>query len=274
MALSGVELRTVKACGEDWGAMQGGGRARFCAACEKTVHDVAKMSPREVERLALRAVMGEEVCARLTRRSDGELVTLEARGGRVVGTAAGVVMAAAVAVGSAAAQETKPLAVEEDYPPCEPLLANPPGTANYGVVHGCWKLQPPATVTGRVLRPDGSPVSGGLLLVRGERGETLYVLDEIGTFEIHEEPGTYQLMLQTKADEARRIGGVKLHEGYQSFGDVKMLAGQDGLVTDEINVTMGAMVSTVSRMPWWAPFRHPVGYARYVGRRLRRNFGE
>jgi hypothetical protein len=180
-------------------------------------------------------------------------------------------MAAAVAVGSAAAQEVRPagsaeVAASGEYPECGPL----PKDLN-AVVHGCWKPQPPATVTGRVLRPDGTPVTGGLLRVSAPGvGSTLYVLDEIGSFELHEQPGTYEIRLQTGEAEGRLISEVELHAGRQEFGDVRTLAGQPDEA--EVVVTLGEVAGIKVRTAYW--LRHPVMYARYVGYRVRRGLSK
>ena len=259
MGLNQIELRTSKPCSEDWGAMRGDARARHCEVCAKTVHDLARMPPKDVERLALRAAAGEAVCARITRRANGELVTLEDRPGLFGARAA---MAVAMVAGMpAAAQSVK---VDDDPLP----LCGPIPTELGAVVKGCQKVQPPADVTGRVLRPDGSPVSSGLIYVSQEsKGGTLYVLDELGTFELHEEPGTYEITLQTKADEAQRISTVELHAGYQSFGDVRTRVNVPGLNDYTTYTTVGEVV-LVARWSWKGRFRHPVLYAKYILRSL------
>jgi len=58
-------------CESPWGDMEGEGRRRFCAECERHVHDFATMQPAEIEGL-LQAYHGR-LCARLTRRH-GRLV--------------------------------------------------------------------------------------------------------------------------------------------------------------------------------------------------------
>jgi Carboxypeptidase regulatory-like domain len=61
-------------CTESWAAMTGDSRHRHCAACDRQVHDFAYMTPNEIECLVART--GGNLCGRLTRRSDGSLVTL------------------------------------------------------------------------------------------------------------------------------------------------------------------------------------------------------
>jgi hypothetical protein len=236
MALSGVELRTAKACSEDWAAMQGGVRSRYCSACEKTVHDVAKMTPRDVERLALRAAMGEEVCARLTRDAAGELVTLEARGGGFAGKAAGVVMAAVVAVGSAAAQ-------------------------------GVTNEKPLAMLTGRLVNDDGSAVKGPMaypfVLLRDESGVNhAGRIAPDGTFSVWAPAGAYDVYTP---GYGVLVKNAVLHSGPQSVGDVRP-AKDEGVI---YTTSGGALAARLNGRYW---LRHPVRFVQVLGRRVKASF--
>ncbi|MDX1997630.1 MAG: carboxypeptidase-like regulatory domain-containing protein [Thermoanaerobaculia bacterium] len=70
-------LTVAEPCPEPWETMAGDGATRHCARCNRSVHDFAALSPREIERL-LRHSRGQ-VCGRLTRRPDGQLLTREER---------------------------------------------------------------------------------------------------------------------------------------------------------------------------------------------------
>jgi Carboxypeptidase regulatory-like domain len=66
-------LTVTTPCTEPWESMAGDGATRHCARCNRSVHDFAALSPREIEILLLRT--RGRVCGRLTRRPDGQLVT-------------------------------------------------------------------------------------------------------------------------------------------------------------------------------------------------------
>jgi hypothetical protein len=70
-------LTVAEPCPEPWETMAGDGATRHCARCNRSVHDFAALSPLEIERL-LRRGRGQ-VCGRLTRRPDGQLLTREER---------------------------------------------------------------------------------------------------------------------------------------------------------------------------------------------------
>lgn len=62
---SHVELRTP--CGEDWDAMAGGDEIRRCVRCDRDVHDLDLMAPRNVAELLLD---GSDGCVRFRRPDD------------------------------------------------------------------------------------------------------------------------------------------------------------------------------------------------------------
>lgn len=66
-------LRVVKPCSASWAAMTGEGAQRHCAACDRQVHDLARLTPEEIERLI--AAENGRLCGRLTRAPGGHLVT-------------------------------------------------------------------------------------------------------------------------------------------------------------------------------------------------------
>src|SRR5262245_25879989 len=72
------KLRVIAPCSQDWNAMAGDDRARFCSRCDLTVHDLSAMP--EADARALLAGEAERMCVRFAVRPDGTVVT--GRGGR------------------------------------------------------------------------------------------------------------------------------------------------------------------------------------------------
>jgi Carboxypeptidase regulatory-like domain len=70
------QLKVVSPCSTDWDRMSGDERKRFCSECDKFVYDFSQMTRRQVE--AIVSIHRGRMCARITRRTDGSLVTLEA----------------------------------------------------------------------------------------------------------------------------------------------------------------------------------------------------
>jgi hypothetical protein len=64
-----------KSCPASWNAMVGDRKSRFCAHCQKHVHDLSAMSRDEAETLVCQSA--GDLCIRLTRAADGQLVTLD-----------------------------------------------------------------------------------------------------------------------------------------------------------------------------------------------------
>jgi hypothetical protein len=69
------QLKVVSPCSTDWDRMSGDEKKRFCSECDKFVYDFSKMTRRQVE--AIVSIHQGRMCARITRRPDGSLLTLE-----------------------------------------------------------------------------------------------------------------------------------------------------------------------------------------------------
>ena len=231
--------------------MRGSSQARRCGVCEKTVHDLAHLTAGKVEVLAMRAAAGDAVCARITRRSDGELMMRQEREIAGRSYAGAVVLSAALTAGLPAAGQT---------PQGSTLVAEAGPHASAELVR-VEEHPAEAIITGRLLKPDGTPVEAGLIYISG----SFYVADDRGRFELHAAPGTYDVAVQTGPRQAEHMPSVVLHEGKQSFGDVRTLANQADLL-DSYSTTGGVMKSTV-RWSWRGRLRHPVLYLRSVARR-------
>lgn len=62
-------------CTMDWDQMDGDGRHRYCARCEKQVYNIAAMT--RCEAIDLIGGGTDRICARIYRRPDGTVVTRE-----------------------------------------------------------------------------------------------------------------------------------------------------------------------------------------------------
>ncbi len=111
LALDVIEV--AEPCREDWDAMRGDERVRFCGLCHRDVYNLAGMSRDEAERLVTESE--DRVCVRFVRRADGTVTTSDCapdrlaamrRGARrsltLAGAAVAGVFALVGAVGAAA----------------------------------------------------------------------------------------------------------------------------------------------------------------------------
>ncbi len=69
------QLQVATPCEMSWDVMRGNDKARFCDSCQKHVYNFAAMTTEEG--LALITQTEGEFCGRLTRRSDGMLMTAD-----------------------------------------------------------------------------------------------------------------------------------------------------------------------------------------------------
>jgi hypothetical protein len=88
-----LKLSVLSPCSEDWNAMRGDERVRFCGQCRQNVYNLAAMTEAEA-----RALVGgdKQACVRMFLRGDGTAITrsclpmIEAARGRVLALAAGL----------------------------------------------------------------------------------------------------------------------------------------------------------------------------------------
>ena len=269
----------AKPCEESWTAMEGGSRQRHCQLCDRQVHNFAAMTPREIERLVLKS--DGKLCARITRREDGSLVTLEAQ--PRVSIAAQVAVSASLALSAiAGAAQT----VSERPSPEAKASTSFIGTVDIsatgnglepipGEVHAQIDENPPepardAILTGTVLRPDGSePVANATIRLRGF-GELVVEAksDQTGRFRIVVPPGTYDVIIRQNVLFGTKVSAATLHSGEQSLEAIKThfyYVHDDGSPYPN-GVTMGEVVS-IERYTFSGAVRHPLRYLKYLIRR-------
>jgi hypothetical protein len=68
-------IQVVEPCTQSWDAMTGDSRVRFCAGCQKHVHDLSAMTRSEAEQLVCEPA--GQLCVRFSRTPDGRVRTLE-----------------------------------------------------------------------------------------------------------------------------------------------------------------------------------------------------
>jgi len=224
-------------CEESWTAMQGGSRERHCQLCDKQVHNFAAMSSREIERVVREA--DGKLCARITRRRDGSLVTLDGLPRAPV--VAQIVASASLAMGAAG------------------VLAQADGQPSQAVL------------TGTVIKSDQSgPASKAevMLISRDDviaRAET----NESGQFRISAPAGLYDIAIRQSPLSGARILAVSLHDGLQILQPTRanmgiMVSAQSGDI-----VTLGEMSGTfTTRYSFRAAVTHPWSYLKYLARKI------
>jgi hypothetical protein len=76
--MSSIRLEQVRIgtpCDAAWDQMAGTPATRFCAGCQKSVHDLSAMTRSEAERHVCQSA--DDLCVRLVRQSDGMIATLD-----------------------------------------------------------------------------------------------------------------------------------------------------------------------------------------------------
>src|SRR3954469_5066210 len=152
----GLGLRVNSPCEADWDSMAGNDEVRFCAHCEKSVHNVSAMTRKDAMRF-VRANAGG-VCVRFYSDPAGR--TLHANEGRLHRITRRASLAAAGAFGAVVALGSS-------------ICAQTPAPEDRQEV-GALRVPPRvnASLTGTVLDPNGALVAGaGVTVINKETGD-------------------------------------------------------------------------------------------------------
>lgn len=266
------EPSIAKPCEESWTAMEGSHRERHCQLCDKQVHNFAAMTPREIEKLVLKS--DGKLCARITRREDGSLVTLEAQ--PRVSIAAQVAVSASLALSAAAgAAQT----VSERPSPEAKATTSFIGTVDIsatgnglepipGEVHAQIDENPPepardAILMGTVLKPDGSgPFHGAMVTLTAANSEMVLVhVDEHGNFRVAVKPGIYDVRVIGYFSNPVQIPRAVLHEGEQSLQPIRV-------AEPSYETTTGGDIAIEWHFTLASAVRHPITYLKHLARKL------
>jgi hypothetical protein len=252
--------------------MNGGSRERHCQLCDKQVHNFAAMTAREIEKLVLKSE--GKLCARITRREDCSLVTLETQ--PRVSIAAQVAVSASLALsaiaGAAQTVSERPVPqgkatmsfigtveISADKSSLEPIRDE---------IHAQIDEDPSepvgnAILTGTVLKSDGSgPFHGAMVTLTSADSQTVLVhVDEHGAFRAAVKPGTYEIRVIGYFSNPVEIPGAVLHEGEQNLQPIR--------VPQPIyEMTTGGAVAIEWHYTLATATRHPIAYLKHLARKL------
>lgn len=224
------DIQIPEPCPADWNTMQpGSGVSRHCESCNRAVHDLSRLTPREVRRLV--GQTNGSFCARVTHHADGTLLLRDPVSPSQP-IAAGLLLAAALASGaatSAAAQAHTSAATihAAASSPADPIAQ----TATVGkvevpdhpptVLGGM--ILPPKPITllqGKVLLPGNAAVVGGTLLFVTPRGKQQEIaVNPDGTYLAVIAPGKYVVHATVWGKDRPTWAGtqeITLREGEQT----------------------------------------------------------
>ena len=233
------DIQVPKPCSADWHRMQAASSAsRHCEHCARQVHDLSRLTAREVRRLVERT--GGDFCARVTHHVDGSMLFREDRTRPAPFPGAGFVLAAALATSgmatsTAEAQEptrgrvavlqpVKAPAVSSHTPAFETCAPGLPSPAPVSRPPLMGKPAPPdtsrASVEGRLHAPNAAQVLSSLVLLTNEKGrEYRGAAGEDGQFHIQLPPGKYVATVSITASDGNSWFGREaliIREGHQS----------------------------------------------------------
>ena len=231
-------------CPKSWDGMQGDARRRHCRECDRYVHDLGQMTPREIEAL-VEASRGH-LCARITRDPQGRLVTLEpglpapatayACGPWRASPVAAAVVTTLLGIGSAAAAPpapAPPAATGTSDPGAKPDNARPRPAATAG-----------AGLRGQIVDEKGAPVAGAEVMARNgfDGQEHSAVTGADGRFEFDGlAAGVYDLQGQRDRFAVNGQSDILVHPGEEREVGLQATA-----VSGQERMAMGGAMLVVS----------------------------
>ncbi|MBB5059038.1 hypothetical protein HDF16_003761 [Granulicella aggregans] len=234
-----LELAIESPCTESWDNMSGTLAQRHCSCCQKHVHNFAAMTPRQIERTL--AENEGHLCARITKRVDGSLVTAqELAGSGFTSRAAGLLLGAALSTAAVHAQSTP--------------------TAGKAIV------------SGRFTAPNGGPLPAQGYVIFAANGQSIIEskTDQDGNWKAEIAPGMYDVIFRTSPFFGERINAVELHPGDQKFAAIpgRLALGHLGLVDryrdNTQTFTTGGDLATSYRYPISYLFKRPLRYLKHL----------
>jgi hypothetical protein len=119
-----VVVEIPEPCAEDWDAMPGDERARFCGRCRHQVHDLSVLSASEIDDL----LRDESVCVSFLRNEAGEVVADEQRHvatrARAMNSRAAQALAAVALTGTLLGCEVEPEVASPQPPGARPVASD------------------------------------------------------------------------------------------------------------------------------------------------------
>jgi Carboxypeptidase regulatory-like domain len=247
------QLEIPRPCDQSWSRMTGNAQQRHCDSCNKQVHNLANLSPRQIEHLI--NFTHKAVCARISRNADGSLIMLPDLTQPTLASLA--VTATLMFAPSAMSAQTA----------ATPDAHQSPASSSVDPAHA-----PLTAVAGAITDSQGAFIAGANVALLNH-GQTLGTArtNEAGQFEFAVPPGEYELHV-TANGFALASKSLSVETSQGATGNLSLVPGAQISVEvtanpAEAGVTMGTVSSTIVG-PWYKRLgyrlRHPIAYAKYL----------
>ncbi len=242
------DVSVAEPCTQVWAEMTGSNNKRYCAACERSVHNLEALTARQIE--ALLVETNGNLCGRVRTLPDGSVAhhaLTPARSGIAF-------LALSAFIGSAKVASAQTQATQQG-----PLL-NSQGALD-------------ATVAGTITDQTGALVVGArIFAVLGSMQVASTITDERGDYRLALPIGSYVLKVAAEGFHAADLP-VQVDVNPVSQ-DVAMRPTATDSITvtslpaDYTSTTVGALASNIKFGRWYKRagyrLRHPVAYTRYL----------
>jgi hypothetical protein len=244
------ELSIPKPCSQKWSEMPGSAAVRHCAACNTPVHNLAALTPRQIERLIVQ--LDGHFCGRISRTDDATIIAAPDRSRPLLHAASFVLASALTASASAQSSEPSNVILSPVAPQSRPEQMSDPPPSTQPILRSQTNPSPQSAppdgestkatlVTGMVRDETGASIPRATVrLIRPDLSEVVGRTDESGEFAITALRGKYTLRVEMPGFGTwfEPIEGTGRHE---SVAPITLRVGV---------VEMGEIV-VVDRRPWY-----------------------
>lgn len=188
-------------CPKSWDAMIGENKARFCASCEKDVHNISEMTHGEVKKLLFQSK--ESVCIRLEKDANGKIKTLKRQFHQItrqIPMAAGI-LSASLTLSAVASAQTKP---------------PQPRVGKMAVSQSVKDAKAAASISGTVIDTQGAVIPNAQIVLRDTKSKAVRKTksNDEGFYEFKNlESGVYELTAESLGLKKTVYQGIEIEGG-------------------------------------------------------------
>lgn len=243
------QINVQSPCNQEWDAMTGNDRVRFCSHCQLTVNNISAMSDKDVRRLL--ATAKGRLCVRYHQPANlpqarRALPQLHHIIGRRASKIAPGAFTAALSLSAAAVQQAN-----------GNQLSASPGAITFQTTPLNSLPDLTGSIVGTVLTPAGQPIDGATIVISNtEKNLVLSVSsDSKGNFGFpYLEPGLYNVRIQAVGFALDEVIGIYVSPNNEQRIDRTLQSdtssnSEEQLESKEVSVVMGGMAMAMAEDP-------------------------
>ncbi len=231
-------VRVSSACSSSWDAMSGTAQKKFCSGCNKHVYDFSQLSRKEAD--AIMEASHGNLCARISRTTDGEILTKEPLSilpvriqTRRTSPVANALLATVLGM--------TPVATSIVSTPVSAATYSSKTSKQYSDVESGT-----ASISGAVTDPQTAMIQGATVILSQDSSEIqMTKTNDRGTYSIQNlSAGIFTLTINYSGFKTTVVQEIQITEGEQKIQNVQMQNGAVEYVTVGMSIAPPATLRT------------------------------